>query len=562
MYPAGGQARTCNTLRDFHARPPPGSLPMPTVAQVIGQRLFDAGCRHSFGIPGGEVLAVLQGVDGAGVKFTLVKHENAGGFMAEGTFHRSGAPAVLIATLGPGVANAVNVVANALQDRVPMVFLTGCVDDADAATYTHQVFDHSALLRPITKATFRVSAASAEALIDKALAIALDDPPGPVHIDVPISVATQQVVPAVGTRRQRPAPNAPAAGRELAQAREWLAAARRPILLAGLEANHHAAEREIARLVEDFRIPLITTYKAKGIVDERNPLVLGGAGLSPQADKVLLPLLESSDLVLLAGYDPIEMRVGWRNVWGPQARVVEFCATRNTHYMHQAALSFVGDLRCGLGALADGLRGASTWTVQETQALRARLRAIYRMDEDWGPAAIVDVARRTLPSNTVASVDSGAHRILFSQTWQSHEPRALMQSNGLCTMGCSLPLGIGARLADPGRPVAVFTGDGCLDMTLGELITARDSGAPVMVLVFADDSLSLIDLKQRANGQPGLGVDFGATDYAAVARALGGLGFEVRSRAELAAAITEALAAPSFSVIACRLPRQAYAGRI
>lgn len=535
---------------------------MPTVAQVIGQRLHRAGCRHSFGIPGGEVLAVMKGIDDAGVKFTLVKHENSGGFMAEGVFHRSGAPGVLIATLGPGVANAVNVVANALQDRVPMLFITGCVVDSEAATYTHQVFDHAALMRPITKATFRMTADAAEAIIDKALAIAMDDPPGPVHIDVPIAVATQEVAPARGTHRQAPAPVCPAASAELKQAREWLAEARRPVVIAGVDALYHRAEIEVLRLVEEFGIPLVTTYKAKGIVDERNPLVLGGAGLSPQADKILLPLIREADLVLLAGYDPIEMRAGWRNIWDENARVIEFAPTRNTHYMHQASLSFVGDVTHGLATLTAGHTRASTWTAAQTSAIKAQLADIYRVDEAWGPAAIVDVARRMLPPATIASVDSGAHRILLSQTWLCYEPRSLMQSSGLCTMGCSLPLGIGAKLADPARPVAVFTGDACLEMTLGELATARDARTPVIVFVFADESLSLIEIKQRANGQPSLGVDFDSTDFAAVGRALGGLGFDVGSRDELAAAITQALAAPTFSVISCRLPRQAYDGRI
>jgi acetolactate synthase-1/2/3 large subunit len=535
---------------------------MTTVSQIIGRKLYEAGCRHAFGIPGGEVLAVMKGIDEAGVKFTLVKHENSGGFMAEGVFHRDGAPGVLIATLGPGVANAINVVANAMQDRVPMLFITGCVDNAEAATYTHQIFDHAALMRPITKATLRLSGGAVEALIDKAIAIATDDPPGPVHIDVPISVATLEEPEARGTRRSKPAPMAPAPSASLEEARRWLAAAKRPIMLAGVDALYHHAEDEVRMLAEGLGIPLITTYKAKGIVDERHDMVLGGAGLSPLADKVLLPLIQEADLILLAGYDPIEMRTGWRNVWDEKHKVIEFSATRNTHYMHQASHSFVGDIAEGLASLREDIPKASTWTPAETASIRKKLAAIYRIDEDWGPGAIVDVARRVLPDNTVASVDSGAHRILLSQTWQCYEPRSLMQSSGLCTMGCSLPLGIGAKLAEPSRTVAVFTGDACLEMTLGELATARDAATPVIVFVFADESLSLIEIKQRANKQPNLGVDFDSTDFAKVGRAMGGLGFDVSSRKELEAAIRESLAASVFTVISCRIPRKAYDGRI
>ncbi|MEO0914832.1 MAG: thiamine pyrophosphate-binding protein, partial [Pseudomonadota bacterium] len=117
-----------------------------TGADVIGQALAAAGATHAFGIPGGEVLALMEGLDKAGIRFVLTKHENAAGFMAEGLWHATGAPGVLVATIGPGVANAINVVANAHQDKVPLLFLTGCVDAAEAETYTHQVFDHQALL--------------------------------------------------------------------------------------------------------------------------------------------------------------------------------------------------------------------------------------------------------------------------------------------------------------------------------------------------------------------------------------------------------------------------------
>jgi acetolactate synthase-1/2/3 large subunit len=205
-----------------------------TGGEVIGQALAQAGCTHAFGIPGGEVLGLMQGLAAAGLEFVLVKHENAGGFMAEGLWHATGAPGVLVATIGPGVANAINVVANAEQDRVPLIFLTGCLDRAEEETYTHQIFDHQAVLRPIVKASFRAEHGALAPMLDKAVSIATSGQPGPVHIDVPISVAE-------GATAEAPWPTRPAATTVppkdlLEAARATLSQAKRPIAIAGVDA--------------------------------------------------------------------------------------------------------------------------------------------------------------------------------------------------------------------------------------------------------------------------------------------------------------------------------------
>lgn len=533
-----------------------------SAAQVIARRLKEAGVQHAFGMPGGEVLTMMDALEEAGIDFVLVKHENCGGFMAEGTYHRTHAPGVLIATVGPGAANAFNVVANAQQDRVPLIFLTGRIDAFEAYTYTHQIFDHAAAFRPIVKASFTAASGSIDVMVDKAVAIALEDPPGPVHIDIPITVASALEPLAAPVRRVRPAPMAPAATPALAQAREWIAGARRPVVLAGVEVlSQHCAD-QVAAVVKDHRLPLITTYKAKGIVDERDPLALGGAGLSPCADKVLIGALKEADLILLVGYDPIEMRAGWRDPWLPGARVIEVTAMTNTHYMHQASLSFVGHVGETMTALFAGQQTVSAWTITELDAKRQALAEMFGTAEEWGPAAIVDTVRRTMPPDTLASVDSGAHRILLSQTWQCTEPHGLMQSTGLCTMGCAVPLAMGAKLASPQRPVVSFSGDAGFEMVLGELATARDRRIGVIFVVFVDQSLALIELKQRGSGLRNLGVEFGSTDFAGVARALGGQGFEVGSRAELAEALHRSMQAETFSVIACCIDRGTYDGRI
>lgn len=534
---------------------------MATVAQLIAKRLHEAGIRHAFGIPGGEVLSLVDALREIGIQFVLVKHENSGGFMAEGVHHRSGAPALLVTTVGPGLVNAVNVVANAQQDRVPLILLTGCIEPATAQTYTHQWLDQTALLGPITKARFIADADAIDVMVDKAVSVALDDPPGPVHIDVPVAVGTAHVPEREPVRRPRPLRGAPR-GEALKIAREWLAAAQRPLMIAGVEALNHHATDDVQAFVRHFNVPLITSYKAKGILPEDDPLSLGGAGLSPVADQILLPLVRASDCVVLAGYDPIEMRIGWRDPWPTAAHVIELSAVPNVHYVHRATLSFLGDVGGGLQALSSNLAGRSAWTPEEIASHRRKLAAAYRPDEEWGPAAIIDTARRALPRETIATVDSGAHRIMLSQIWNAYGPRELLQSTGLCTMGCAVPLAIGAKLAEPGRPVVAFTGDGGLDMVMGELTTARDLKLPVVVVVFADTSLALIEMKQRALGLANAAVDFPSTDYAQVARALGGHGHLCRSRAQLEAALAQGLKSDRFTVVSCEFPRSAYDGRI
>lgn len=535
---------------------------MASAAELIARRLHQAGCRTAFGIPGGEVLTLMDALQRAGIDFRLARHENGAGFMAEGSYHATGAPGILVATLGPGVANAVNVVANAFQDRVPLIFLTGCIDPAEAAGYTHQIFDHGAVVRHITKASFTLVDGAVDLLVDKALAIAIDGQPGPVHLDLPIGLAGRRQDRKLSAQRARPAPSVPAPGPELAAARALLAAAERPIMIAGLDLLHQGATDTAARFAEDFAIPVITTYKAKGLLDEDHPLSLGAAGLSPIADGHLLPLLRRSDLILLAGYDPIEMRASWRDPWDGEAPVVELSAVANTHYVHQARYSFVGHVGAGLDALRDGVAPGRTWPAGEPGQARAAVRGAFGADEDWGPAAIVDTLSAAMPEDGVATLDTGAHRILFNHVWRCHAPGRLLQSMGLCTMGCALPLAAGYKLARPARPVVAFTGDGGLEMVAGELASLRDLGLPVVIVVFVDDSLALIEHKQRGRGLAQVGVNFGSTDFAALAEAFGGVGVTAGSRAALRDAFAAGLERERFTLIACPIAAHSYDGRI
>ena len=531
-------------------------------ADLLARRLYAAGCRHAFGMPGGEVLTVVDALEKAGIRFHLVKHENAGGFMAEGVHHQDGAPAILVATVGPGVLNAINVIGNAEQDRVPMIVLTGCVDEDEALSYTHQVLDHQAVLRPITKATYRLTANGADIVADKAVSMALRPRCGPVHIDVPISVADTMVPDRPLRAHPEPAPTLPG-GASLAQAREALAASVRPIALIGLDVLRDGSACIVQAFLEHFQIPFVTTYKAKGILPEDHPLCLGGAGLSPLADGHLVPLVQEADLVVLIGYDPIEMRTGWREVWEPERQtVIDIAAMPNTHDMHRASVQLVADTGATLEALAQGQPVQDTWPDAAPARVRAALAEAFPTDDTWGPAAVIAETRAALPAGTLATVDSGAHRILLSQMWACDAPRALIQSTGLCTMGCAIPLALGAKMAAPDRTVVAFTGDAGFLMVAGELATAAELGLRVIIVVFTDASLALIELKQRQRQLSNAGVDFARHDFAAMGRAFGGHGVTVQDRAGLNAALQEARSADRFTVISAEIDRGGYDGRI
>jgi acetolactate synthase I/II/III large subunit len=537
---------------------------MPHTSDVIAQKLYDHGCRYAFGIPGGEILIIMDALRRVGITFVLAKHENAAGFMAEGVHHATRAPVILLATLGPGVANAVNVVVNALQDQVPLIVLTGCLDAAEALTYTHQIFDHQAVLRPITKASFRAVADQSDILVDKAVAIALEGRPGPVHIDLPVSVAGAPHRPATGILRGPTTRTAPAEGPLLDDARALFRRSMRPVMVVGIDAIHEpGAGPAICTFVERFQIPFLTTYKAKGIVPEDHPLCLGGHGLSPLADRYVMPFLAASDCIIALGYDPIEMRHGWKNPWNPSL-CIEFAAAPNTHDMHHSRFFWCAGLVASLNALARAETAPARVLRSDAIALREQLKSTFGAKVDaWGPHAAIDTIQKAMPRDTVVTVDSGAHRILLSQQWEAYRERGILQSSALCTMGCALPLAIGYQFASPTTPVVVFVGDAGLEMVLGELATLRDLRLAPIVCVFVDASLTLVEMKQRSGQLPTVGVNFGNTDFVAVARALGGYGVFVNSAGLLNSAVQAAVKRKEcFTLIAIDIGPRAYDGRI
>jgi acetolactate synthase I/II/III large subunit len=534
-----------------------------TNAGIIARHLAGLGCRHAFGMPGGEVLVLLDALRDAGLQFTLCKHENAAGYMAEGSWHATGAPGVLLTTIGPGLVNAMNAVANAFQEQVPMIVLSGCIDASEAEQFTHQVMDQSALMAPVTKAQYRVAPGTAAHVVQKAIAVAMADPPGPVHIDLPVGLASEAAIDtAISARVTRAGGWPENAALKTAAAR--LGAAKKPVILAGLGAMLHGAGAALTALSHARDIPVITTYKAKGVMDEGDPLCLGGHGLSPLSDAQILPLLRASDCVLLAGYDPIEMRSGWIQPWEAGA-AIELSHADINHGMHGSALRVVGDIATLVETLHAALPDPGSdpdsgpvWPGGEAVAARAALKKAFAGPDHWGPHAVFRTMQEHLPRGGVVTVDSGAHRILLAQMWQASRPRGLLQSSAFCTMGVAVPLAIGHAIAARDTPVTAVVGDAGFDMSPGDLATLRDARLPMAIVVLVDDALALIEKKQVMMQLPGHGVLFAPTDIPAVARAYGGHGVAVSDAPALIRELQDVWRRDTFTVIAARIDKQEY----
>ncbi len=526
-------------------------------ADVIGSVLFAQGVRHAFGMPGGEVLTLIDGLERAGVRFCLARHETQAALMAAGASVAGGAPGVLVTTIGPGLANAVNGIADAIQEKTPLIVLSGVVDRDLRGRFTHQVIDHQALLGAVVKASFEVGPETAAATVTRALEIALTPPMGPVHIDIAPSVAAAdcvgwtEVAPVTVGRLLR------ATDIDIGTIARRLSQAERPLIIAGYEAATAGAGKALLALARQAGAPVITTYKAKGIIPETDPLSLGAAGLSPGADTILLDLVRRSDLLFLFGYDPIEMRQPWLGL-GPADRIVELSDVAYRHGMHESGVRVIASLAESAGAIAANMnRRNAAWS--EGEASRARAALASRLERTgWGPHAIVRTLNDACGPGDIVTVDSGAHRILLSQVWRANLPLTLLQSAGFCTMAAALPLAIGAAVAGANRHVTAVMGDGGLEMGIGELATARDLGLKLTVVVFQDESLALIALKQHANGFSRTGVALGRTDFAAIARAFGGHGVTVSTTNDFTEALTAARTRDGVSLIACQFNEDAY----
>lgn len=530
------------------------------VAEVIVEALAAAGVARIFGVPGGgSNLDIMEAARARGLPFVLCHQETAACIMAAVTGEITGRPGAAISALGPGVTASATGLAHARLDRAPMLLVSDRHPDGALVFATHQRLDHAAHLGPIVKGSVTIGAASASHWIAHAVQLALAEPRGPVHVDLPADVASAPALPAAVRLTPPPLP-APASA-DLDRAAGLIAGARRPVLVAGLGCRP-ADAKWLRAFAEAMPVPVLTTYKAKGAMPEPHPLSLGvftGGALEE-------PIMRRADLLITFGLDPVELIP---RPWPYAAPVLSLArspaadlalGTGATGY-YRPALEVVGDLGALLDELAPRLRGETVtdWDVAEVDRLRRQRRAALAVPvPGLPPHRVVQVAREAAPAGTIATVDAGAHMFPATAYWDATEPGELLISNGLSTMGFALPAAIAAQLAHPDRRVVCFTGDGGLMMVASELETVVRLGLPIVVVVFDDAALSLIRIKQEQRALADAGVRYSGPDLVALARAFGMDAHVAGSEPELGRSLTRALAAPRPALVAARIDASGY----
>ena len=530
-----------------------------TVARLVGERLRAAGVRFVTGHPGGEVVDLIEGFRQAGLEFVLTRHETAAAFMSEAMASASGVPGVCVATLGPGATNLVTGVAQAHLDRAPLIAFTGQLPTDRVEITTHQKLDLRALFAPITKWQARLTPSNAADVTDRALRESLRPRRGPVFIEVPSDVPRQ----AATGRHDDAAPNVALLGATdmsaavdhvaAQRATELLGHSKRPVILAGMDANDDRSVGPLRILAEEWSIPVMVSPKAKGVFREDHRLFLGTIEMLGTAK--LYEYIADADLVLMVGFDPVEFDRDWE----AEAPIIHIGPLPNDDRYYDSAVELIGPVAEGIDALRS-LAGtpAPKRSADEIRGFREDFRAFVAPERQrLTSQQVLATLRAALPEDALVTCDVGYNKAVTGQCFPVYQPKTFFMSNGLSSMGYGLAAALGLKLLHRDRRVACVLGDGGFAMVMAELETAVREKLGVTVIVLADDALSQIKAGQERKGYPVTGTTFGGLDYVAIAKGFGIVGHEVRTVAECRAAL-EATPSDAPTLIAAHVDPSAY----
>ncbi len=470
-------------------------------AELMVSILEQAGVRWVFGIPSGPVLPLIEALRHSSVRFVLTASETSAGFMASTVGHLTGTPGVAVATLGPGATNLTTGVGAAWLDRDPVLAITCNVPTPWLDRRVQMRIDHHVLFQPLTKGSFPLRAGRVASTLNEALALACAEPPGPVHLDLPedVSEASDPREP-LGSVDPTSLPDI--TERVATEVMTALRRSRRPLVVTGLSFTRGRAAGELLRFVEQQGVPFVSTLHAKGFLPESHANWCGVLGRARRTD--VQAFVRRADLILAIGYDPIEMNY---EEWTGSTPVIHVSTEKaeagpDVHMLLNAS----GDMDRAVDALAELSPVPNDWSPAEFEAHRAALERALRPDCDGlGPHQVIDAVREILPEDGILAYDVGAHTHQIATQWRTDRPWTCLATNGWSSMGFGMPAAYAAKLVHPDRAVVGMVGDGCFQMTVGELATAKRLDLAVPIVVLNDGWLGLMKVKQerRAYGLHG-----------------------------------------------------------
>jgi len=513
---------------------------MTTVAEYFAEQLSSAGVERVYGLPGGENVEFLDAIRRRAIDFILVKNESSACFMAATDARLTGAIGVALTTLGPGAANAYAGLAHAYLDRAPVLLITAGNDPEYMGKHSHQVIDLSAAFGPVCKLSAELKVNNAAGTIERAIALARANRPGPVHISIHNRVA-EQALPDSCLAQALPQKHLPDSA-DIQRARNLLAEAAKPVIVVGLGLEPSRPYRQILNIAESLGAPVIDTPKSKGALSADHSLFAGTIGLT-RSDPVY-ELLNEADSIVAIGFDVVELVRPW-----DYAKPLIWIAEWQNHDPQIACdLELVGNVPEILDEIGEvEASAASGWGSQRVRRFRAELarRPLPAPAKDRIlPQTFLNSLRENSPDDIRLTTDVGSHKIFAALEWQARLPNRYFVSNGLSAMGFGLSSAIAAAAID-GEPVVCITGDAGLAMAMGELGLLTEKQLPVLVALMNDSALDLIRSAQLRRRRPAFGTEFANPDYEYIAKAYG-IGYRrVASRQVCDAAIRAWLCAKS-----------------
>jgi len=505
-----------------------------TIAEYIANQLFNHGVRYVFGIPGGPSIPYLEAFRASGIEFILTSNEASAGIMADVTARLTGIPGVCHATFGPGATNIATGVGGALLDRSPVIVFTSEMNDFMVNRTTQMNINHQKLFEPITKATFRMNADNVTEVMESAIRLCQDSYPGPIHIGLPSDISdieidassTVEIVP-----ENRYYQN------DIQKIISLLEKSRHPLMAVGLTAARLDLRTELLAFIDNYRMPVVITPMAKGLIPEDHPCYAGV--LFHSLSDYLEDIYEKTDLVIGIGYDPVEYNY---ESWMPDVPLVHFDIRETDMPSKGTIAQYAGPANEWFSILKNLNTGSLIFEQTVIKGIRDEMNSVFNgFTNHFGPAAAVKVLQDELPEDVILTADVGSHLHLLGQFWQTHGKRKIIMTNGWSGMGFGIPAAMAAQINNPEATVVCITGDGGFLMMAGELVTAKRYNLPVIVVVFSDGELNLIKVKQSWKNLPPYGTILYQDDLFGADTFLGVKVLKADSNDSMRKAIIEAL---------------------